>query len=207
MGGKRWIAISAAVTLITLGVVGQAMAYAPAASASPPSAPVNTTVTLSGSGWISGEMIEIFFGGDLQSVTANASGDFSTPWTVPGFMPVGSHPLEFTGNMGSSFTTSFEVINPPPTTTTTTTTTTAPTTTTAAPSTTTTTQAATTTAAPTTTVAATTTAATTDSPATTLVASVGDSGDSPVLWVILGAVLAAALMGAFMWGRSSRKDA
>jgi len=207
MGGKRWIAISATVTLITLGVVGQAMAYAPLASANPPSAPVNATVTLSGSGWMPGEMIEIFFGGDLQSVTANTSGDFSTPWTVPGFMPVGSHPLEFTGNMGSSFTASFEVINPPPTTTTTTTTTTtAPTTTTAAPSTTTTTQAATTTAAPTTT-AATTTAATTDSPATTLVAPVGDSGDSPVLWVILGALLAAALMGAFMWGRSLRKDA
>lgn len=203
MGGKRWIAISATVTLITLGVAGQALAYAPLASANPPSAPVNTTVTLSGSGWLPGEVIEIFFGGDLQFVATNASGDFSTPWTVPDFMPVGSHPLEFTGSLGSSFTTSFEVINPPPATTTTTT---QAATTTAAPSTTTTTQAATTTAAPTATVAATTTAATTPSPATTLVAPVGDSGDSPVLWAILGALLAASLMGGIMWGRSIRKD-
>ena len=191
MGGKRWILISGIVTLIALGMGGNAIADSHmTVTANPPSAPVGSTVTLSGSGWLPGEVIEIFFGGDLQYVTADGSGDFSTPWTVPG-IPVDSHPLEFTGDLGSMFSTSFEVTNPP-----TTTTTTAPTTTTTAPT--------TTTAAPTTT---TTTTTTTTVPTTTLAPTAEGSGGFPFLWVLLGVLLAAALMaGSFMMGRSTRRD-
>jgi hypothetical protein len=212
MGGKRWILISGIVTLIALGMGGNAIAGSHmTVTANPPSAPVGSTVTLSGSGWLPGEVIEIFFGGDLQYVTADGSGDFSVPWTVPG-IPVDSHPLDFTGDMGSMFSTSFEVTNPPttttppaPTTTTTTTTTTAPTTTTTTTTapTTTTTQATTTTVVPTTTAAPTTTG----SPTTTLAPTAEGSGVSLILWVLLGALLAAVLMaGSFMTGRSTRRD-
>lgn len=201
MTNRRWIVTAAAVAMV-LGAAGSALAGAATASANPPSAPINAMVTLSGSGWLPGETIEIFFGGDLQYVTTDSNGDFSAPWTVPAFMPVGSHPLEFDGDMGSSFTTSFEVTNPPPTTTTTaatTTTTAATTTTTAAPPT---TQSTTTTSAATsTTVAPTTTAR----PATTVAPVVDDGGDSPVLWVLLGALLATVIGGAFLMGRSTRR--
>jgi hypothetical protein len=214
MSGKRWILIAGIVAFIVIGMGGNAIAGSHmTVTANPPSAPAGSTVTLSGSGWLPGEVIEIFFGGDLQSVTADGSGDFSTPWTVPG-IPVGSHPLAFTGDMGSMFNTSFEVTNPP-TTTTTTTTTTAPTTTTttttapAPTTTTTTTLATTTTQATTTTTVPTTTAAptTTGSPTTTLAPTAEGSGVSPVLWVLLGALLAAVLIaGSFMTGRSTRRD-
>jgi hypothetical protein len=199
MGGKRWILISGIVTLIALGMGGNAIAGSHmTVTANPPSAPVGSTVTLSGSGWLPGEVIEIFFGGDLQYVTADGSGDFSTPWTVPG-IPVDTHPLEFTGDMGSMFSTSFEVTNPP-----TTTTTTAPTTTTPTAPTTTTTTAPTTT---TTTAPTTTTTTTTTVPTTTLAPTAEGSGGFPFLWVLLGALLAAVLMaGSFMMGRSTRRD-
>lgn len=205
MRGKRWILVSGTVILVALGMGGNAIASGHTVTANPPSAPNNATVTLSGSGWLPGEMIEIDFGGNLQYVTADSNGDFSTPWTVPDTMPVGDHPLGFTGDMGSTYLTSFEVTSPPPTTTTTSTTTapTTTTTTTAPTTTTTTTQATTTTALTTTTVAPTTTG----SPTTTLAPTVEGSGASPVLCVLLGALLAAILMvGSFMVGRSTRRD-
>ncbi len=208
MGRKRLILVTVTVFVMMIGIVGHAMSLVAMASATPPSAPNNATVTLSGSGWMPGEVIEIFFGGDLQYATANASGDFSIPWTVPDSMPVGSHPLDFTGDLGSSFSTTFEVTSPPPTTTTsttTTTTTTAPTTTTTAAPASTTTQAATTTTVATT--ITTDAPATTNSPATTLSPPVGDSGGSPVGWVVFGALVAAILLGgAYAMGRSGRGD-
>jgi hypothetical protein len=214
MGGRRWILILGIVTVIALGMGGNAIAGShTTVTANPSSAPAGSTVTLSGSGWLPGEVIEIFFGGDLQFVTADGSGDFSISWTVPG-IPVESHPLDFTGDMGSMFNMSFEVTNPPtttaaPTTTTTTqatttTTTQAPTTTTTQAPTTTTTQAPTTT----TTQAPTTTSTSTEADAALVADAETDSGAGGPSWFVVALVgaLAVALTVIVMQNRQRRQD-
>jgi hypothetical protein len=215
MGGRRWILILGIVTVIALGMGGNAIAGShTTVTANPSSAPAGSTVTLSGSGWLPGEVIEIFFGGDLQFVTADGSGDFSISWTVPG-IPVESHPLDFTGDMGSMFNMSFEVTNPPTTTAapTTTTTTQAPTTTTTQAPTTTTTQAPTTTTtqAPTTTTTqapTTTTSTSTEADAALVADAETDSGAGGPSWFVVALVgaLAVALTVIVMQNRQRRQD-
>jgi hypothetical protein len=199
MGGRRWILILGIVTVIALGMGGNAIAGShTTVTANPSSAPAGSTVTLSGSGWLPGEVIEIFFGGDLQFVTADGSGDFSISWTVPG-IPVESHPLDFTGDMGSMFNMSFEVTNPPTTTAapTTTTTTQAPTTTTTQAPTTTTTQAPTT-----------TTSTSTEADAALVADAETDSGAGGPSWFVVALVgaLAVALTVIVMQNRQRRQD-
>jgi MYXO-CTERM domain-containing protein len=163
--------------------------------------------TISASGLETGTNYTVLFNGQqVKQGVVPANGNISATFTIPNDPENQSNWVVF-ADSGCTMTDarSYTVNDgPPPTTTvptTTPTTTSTTTTTTVAP--TTTTQATTTTvAAPTTTIADTTTTAVADTTTTSEVDEEGGGGGtSPVVWVLIGALVPLGLLGAFLLGR------
>ena len=82
-------------------------AQAPAPAANPQvrfadPVPAGGSTVVRGTGFLPRERITINFGGSTVGTTvANRSGDWSKSITVPSHMPVGRHPLDIIGNMGT----------------------------------------------------------------------------------------------------------
>jgi hypothetical protein len=90
-----------ATTIAALAFAVPGRASAAGVSASPNPSPAGSAVTVSGSGFDPGEVIEVNFAGDLVSTTADANGSFQTPLTINPTVPTGSHPLDANGNNGN----------------------------------------------------------------------------------------------------------
>lgn len=152
-------------------------------------------VVISGSGFTPGTNVFVNFGGSQIGVmTGNAEGAWSLSYTIPGDFPTGTtNVFAFDAPANCEDNPSYTVNASAPTTTTTT----AATTTTTAATTTTTAAPTTTVEAPATTAAPDTTAATTT---TTTVAPAADPDGSPAfLYLLIGVVLGAGLLGAGLY--------
>jgi len=92
--------------------------YLPRVSSTPGSAPPGGTVTFTGTGFRPGEWVTISFGGsDIALGHADGLGDFSTTGKVPDDMPMGDHPIDANGDLGSSWDGTLGVdapVTPPP---------------------------------------------------------------------------------------------
>lgn len=78
--------------------------YVPRVSSTPGSAAAGDTVTFTGKGFRPGELVTISFGGsDIAVVQADGLGEFTTSGRVPDGMPIGDHPLDANGDLGSSW--------------------------------------------------------------------------------------------------------
>lgn len=92
--------------------------YVPRVSSTPGSAPPGGTVTFTGTGFRPGEWVTISFGGsDIALGHADGLGEFSTTGKVPDDMPMGDHPIDANGDLGSSWDGDLGVdapITPPP---------------------------------------------------------------------------------------------
>lgn len=75
-------------------------------------------VLITGSGFQPGEFVEIHYAGDVIGVTITTfSGDFAVQALVPAHVPVGAHPLDVIGDLGSHVGTDLTVSVSAPTTT------------------------------------------------------------------------------------------
>ena len=92
--------------------------YYPRVSSGPSSAPPGGTVTFTGTGFRPGEWVTISFGGsDIALGHADGLGEFTTTGTIPADMPMGDHPLDANGDLGSSWDGELGVdapLSPPP---------------------------------------------------------------------------------------------
>lgn len=72
--------------------------------------PAGGSTVVTGTGFQPGEQVTISFGGSTVGTTvAGAAGDWSTSIQISTSMPVGSHPLDIMGNLGSIVDTNLEV--------------------------------------------------------------------------------------------------
>jgi hypothetical protein len=113
-------ALVALVTLMTLSLVAPSAAQAATqtASVNPSTAAAGAPVTVTGSGFLPAESVDVMYGGStIASGVADASGDFSVSGAIPGSMPEGGHPMDVVGSMGSMVSFSYTVAPTPPSTT------------------------------------------------------------------------------------------
>jgi hypothetical protein len=84
-------------------------------SLSPSSAPAGAAIVINGSGFQPGETVNVMFnGGSIGTPTANTSGQFSQPFTVPNLAP-GQFGLTATGqSSGRTTSTTFTITQPGP---------------------------------------------------------------------------------------------
>ncbi len=104
--------LAAALMVLALAAFAPRADAAPGAaiSVSPGSAQPNQAITVSGTGFDPGELVDVYFGGSLiGSTAASPTGSFSVRGQVPDMMPPGGHPLDAVGSMGSSATVSYQV--------------------------------------------------------------------------------------------------
>ncbi|MCH8327000.1 MAG: hypothetical protein IID15_00565, partial [Candidatus Marinimicrobia bacterium] len=83
----------------------------PAFVASPPAAMAGDVVTISGTAFIPGELVEVMFGGEvIATATAGKDGSFVTKGLIASDMLAGPHPLDVIGSEGSTVTIEYEVL-------------------------------------------------------------------------------------------------
>lgn len=100
--------------LIAVAVPYSADAADPDFQVSPTSAPAGGQITITGSGFLAGEPIEVHFGGSTIATTiASSLGNFVVNATIPLLFPAGAHPMDVIGAEGSSASKLYTVIAGP----------------------------------------------------------------------------------------------
>jgi hypothetical protein len=115
MGSWATIDLTIAVPVPTTAAPAPATPQATPAAAAPGVSfngpvPAGGSTVVTGTGFQPGEQVTISFGGSTVGTTvAGAAGDWSTSIQISVSMPVGAHPLDIMGNLGSIVDTSLEV--------------------------------------------------------------------------------------------------
>lgn len=84
----------------------------PAVQVDPSQAYSGDKVTIVGTGFDLGEVVEVGFAGVIIAKVVAVNGDFQVTPTLPKMVPAGAHPMDIDGSMGSSVNVSYTILAP-----------------------------------------------------------------------------------------------